>query len=68
MLPFLLVAATAAMAFPTNGDKDAVLVHSKVPHHAGQPVLQPFVSFSIEFAWFPEFAGIICLCCTLLIC
>lgn len=58
MLPLILGAAAAVAALPATGDgADAVLVHGRAPHHAGQPVLHPFVSFSIEFSWFPEFAG-----------
>ncbi|KAF1998084.1 glycoside hydrolase family 79 protein [Amniculicola lignicola CBS 123094] len=33
------------------------IVIAAKPTSAGEPVLQSFVSFSIEFAFFPDFAG-----------
>lgn len=56
LVSLVLGAAAAAAAYPTNSDS-AVSVDRAVPDHAAEPVLQPFVSFSIEFAWFPDFAG-----------
>lgn len=58
-LSLLLAAATAAAPSSNNGGaSSAIAVKSTVPEDAGAPVLRPFVSFSIEFAFFPDFAGI----------
>jgi hypothetical protein len=46
-IPLILSAGVAA----------DITVSRKVPDDAGEPVLQPFVSFSIEFAYFPDYAG-----------
>lgn len=57
-LSLLLAAATAAAPSSNNGGaSSAIAVKSTVPEDAGAPVLRPFVSFSIEFAFFPDFAG-----------
>lgn len=56
-VPLLLSAAVAA-AVPTvteRGSPMSVLKHT--PDTAGAAVLHPFVSFSIEFAFFPDYAG-----------
>lgn len=60
---FILTAALVACsaAIPTNAPsctppKDTVFVPSTPPLHAGLP-LQPFLSYSIEFSSFPDFAG-----------
>jgi hypothetical protein len=56
-VPLLLSAAVAA-AVPTvteRGSPISVLKHA--PDTAGAAVLHPFVSFSIEFAFFPDYAG-----------
>lgn len=60
MIFSLILCATAAVAIPAGGDSPAaqIVVDSTAPNHAGEPVLHPFVSFSIEFAWFPAFAGL----------
>ncbi|TKA76148.1 hypothetical protein B0A49_03722 [Cryomyces minteri] len=39
-----------------RGNTTAITVSGSVPHHAGTP-LEAFVSYSIEFAFFPDFAG-----------
>lgn len=56
LVPVILAAASVAVATPLSSN--AVAVSEKVPADAGPPVLQPFVGFSIEFAFFPDFAGI----------
>ncbi|KAL2012885.1 hypothetical protein VTN00DRAFT_410 [Thermoascus crustaceus] len=57
-LSLLLVAAAAAAPSSSNGGAtSAVAVKSTASEEAGAPVLSPFVSFSIEFAFFPDFAG-----------
>lgn len=55
ILSLILGAATGA-AIPTGGANE-LLVDTMAPSHAGEPILHPFVGFSIEFAWFPAFAG-----------
>lgn len=58
---FLFTAATAAAAAAVIShdvrDSSAITVSKSVPDNAGESVLHPFVSFSIEFAFFPDFAG-----------
>jgi hypothetical protein len=59
------VAASAVLAPATastiphtiRGDSGAIEVNAAVPSNAGIPVLHPFVSFSLEFAFFPDYAG-----------
>ncbi|RAL12296.1 glycosyl hydrolase family 79 C-terminal domain-containing protein [Aspergillus homomorphus CBS 101889] len=41
----------------TNVNTTAIAVSQSVPETAGLPVLHPFVSFSIEFVFFPDYAG-----------
>lgn len=56
----LLLGAAVAAAVPTLVEREAssaVIVTKDVPDTAGAAVLHPFVSFSIEFAFFPDFAG-----------
>ena len=58
-LPLLFV-ATIVAAVPTVYEVDsssAVAVSTVVPEDAGAAILRPFVSFSIEFAFFPDYAG-----------
>jgi hypothetical protein len=57
-VPLLLAAAMAA-AVPTAVERDvsAIAVSREAPQTAGAAVLSPFVSFSIEFSSFPDFAG-----------
>ncbi|RJE21915.1 hypothetical protein PHISCL_05760 [Aspergillus sclerotialis] len=60
MLLLLILCATAASAIPSGGDSPVsshVVAEGISADHAGEPVLHPFVSFSIEFAWFPTYAG-----------
>ncbi|KAJ5111375.1 hypothetical protein N7532_001910 [Penicillium argentinense] len=59
MFIHLLAGAAAAAAVPTAGrDSSPVVdVGKDVPGSAGAAVLHPFVSFSIEFSSFPDFAG-----------
>ena len=57
-VPLLLSAAVAA-AVPAviERDSSSVSVAKDAPDTAGAAVLRPFVSFSIEFAFFPDYAG-----------
>lgn len=59
MLLCLLLGATVATAVPTTAGSDVstISVGEAVPQAAGAAVLSPFVSFSIEFSSFPDFAG-----------
>jgi hypothetical protein len=47
--------AAAATAAATSGDTHVLSVTA--PNTAGPAVLSPFVCFSIEFVYFPDFAG-----------
>lgn len=56
----LLFGAAVVAASPTTVAKDspsAVTISQNAPKDAGAAILRPFVSFSIEFASFPDFAG-----------
>jgi hypothetical protein len=56
----LLLGATIVAAARTNVERDAstvIAVSGRVPQTAGAAILNPFVSFSIEFSSFPDFAG-----------
>jgi hypothetical protein len=59
LMPFMLLFAgatgTALLSTPPNG-RTLVQVPNDPPAGAGVP-LQPFVSYSIEFSSFPDFAG-----------
>ncbi|KAL1849762.1 hypothetical protein Plec18167_008478 [Paecilomyces lecythidis] len=55
LVPLVLAAASIAVATPLSSN--AIVVSENVPTDAGPSVLQPFVSFSIEFAFFPDYAG-----------
>lgn len=61
MIVSLLLGAVAVAAVPTVVARDSssspVAVSSTVPDTAGAAILHPFVSYSIEFAFFPDFAG-----------
>ncbi|KAJ5116011.1 hypothetical protein N7456_000359 [Penicillium angulare] len=61
MLLSLLLGPTIVAAGPTVTTRDssssAVSVSGTVPKDAADAVLRPFVSFSIEFSSFPDFAG-----------
>ncbi|KAJ5917815.1 hypothetical protein N7454_010190 [Penicillium verhagenii] len=60
MFVSLLFGAAVAAAGPTAVARDissAVTVSQSAPEDAGAAILRPFVSFSIEFASFPDFAG-----------
>lgn len=63
LLSLLLGAAHSIAARPTFQDErsisSSITLSASVPDDAALPVLHPFVSFSIEFAFFPDFAGII---------
>lgn len=62
MLVSLFLGAAVATAVPTVVERDsssAVTVTKDAPESAGAAVLHPFVSFSIEFAFFPDFAGML---------
>lgn len=61
MLVSLLFGATAVVAAPTVLERDSsfpIQVSKDAPEGVGAAILQPFVSFSIEFSSFPDFAGI----------
>lgn len=51
------VAAAAALAANPAASLSPIPVQESVPEEAGAAVLQPFVSYSIEFAFFPDYAG-----------
>jgi len=56
----LLFGAAVVAASPTIVARDSsstVTISQNAPEDAGAAVLRPFVSFSIEFASFPDFAG-----------
>ncbi|KAJ5624233.1 hypothetical protein N7510_000542 [Penicillium lagena] len=58
MIVSLLLGAVAVAAVPTGSDSSsAIAVTKDAPQEAGDNILQPFVSFSIEFAFFPDYAG-----------
>lgn len=59
MLFSILFGAATVAAVPTIVERDgsSVQVNKEVPEGAGEAILQPFVSFSIEFSSFPDFAG-----------
>lgn len=61
MLYSLLFGAAVVAASPAvsrdSSSSDVVLVSQSTPDDAGEPILRPFVSFSIEFSSFPDFAG-----------
>ncbi|CAL5866154.1 uncharacterized protein PFLUO_LOCUS361 [Penicillium psychrofluorescens] len=58
MIVSLLLGAAAVAAVPTGRDaSSAIAVTKEAPQEAGDSILQPFVSFSIEFAFFPDYAG-----------
>jgi hypothetical protein len=60
MFVSLLLGAAVVAASPTTGAKyssSAVTISQNTPEDAGAAILRPFVSFSIEFASFPDFAG-----------
>jgi hypothetical protein len=58
MIISLLLGAAAVAAVPTGSDaSSAIAVTKDAPQEAGDSILQPFVSFSIEFAFFPDYAG-----------
>ncbi|RAK86834.1 beta-glucuronidase [Aspergillus costaricaensis CBS 115574] len=62
LLSLLLGAAHSIAARPTFPDDErssssSISLSASVPDDAALPVLHPFVSFSIEFAFFPDFAG-----------
>jgi hypothetical protein len=55
----LVLGAAVAAAVPTTAGRDVspIAVSQEIPQTAGAAVLSPFVSFSIEFSSFPDFAG-----------
>jgi hypothetical protein len=55
MFVSLLFSAAVVVAAPSSS---AISVSKTVPKDAASGVLAPFVSFSIEFSSFPDFAGI----------
>ncbi|KAK5790255.1 hypothetical protein VI817_007542 [Penicillium citrinum] len=57
MFIFLLLGATTVVAALVERGVSPIAVDKDVPESAGAAVLHPFVSFSIEFSSFPDFAG-----------
>jgi hypothetical protein len=55
MFVLLLFSAAVVAAAPSSS---AISVSKRAPEDAASGVLAPFVSFSIEFSSFPDFAGI----------
>jgi hypothetical protein len=55
MIISLLFSVASVVAAPSSS---AISVSNTVPKDAASGVLAPFVSFSIEFSSFPDFAGI----------
>jgi hypothetical protein len=58
MFVSLLFSVAVVAAAPSGTSNSAVSVSKSVPSDAAAGVLAPFVSFSIEFSSFPDFAGI----------
>jgi len=52
-----MLATLAAQWDVVCGNSTSFAVSSSLPSSAGVPVLEAFVSYSIEFAFFPDFAG-----------
>lgn len=50
----LLLSAVSIAALSVS---DAHTIQETVPRDAAPPVFSPFVCFSIEFVFFPDFAG-----------
>ncbi|OOG00165.1 glycoside hydrolase family 79 protein [Aspergillus carbonarius ITEM 5010] len=48
---------TTPTASDRVGSSESISLSASVPEDAGLAVLHPFVSFSIEFAFFPDYAG-----------
>jgi hypothetical protein len=61
LFSLLCTAATAAAAAISHDVRQSspIAVSESVPNNAGDPVLAPFVSYSIEFAFFPDYAGML---------
>ena len=51
------VVRAAPTASDRVGSSESISLSASVPEDAGLAVLHPFVSFSIEFAFFPDYAG-----------
>ena len=41
----------------STGNSNAITISTSPPFKASTPILEAFVSYSIEFAFFPDFAG-----------
>lgn len=52
-----LLAAGIATGAPTSPSRDGITVPLSVPNTAAAPILQPFLGYSIEFFFWPDFAG-----------
>lgn len=59
LVPLLLGATTVVAALVVEREVSPIEVGKDAPENAGAAVLHPFVSFSIEFSSFPDFAGIL---------
>jgi hypothetical protein len=53
-----LLALASSFYFGEYAHASAIQVSSTPPVNASAPLLEAFVSYSIEFAFFPDFAGI----------
>ncbi|KAI5303548.1 hypothetical protein KEM56_007438 [Ascosphaera pollenicola] len=53
----LLLAIGHASGAPTDLSKDGITVPLTVPKNAAAPIFQPFLCYSIEFFFWPDFAG-----------
>jgi hypothetical protein len=54
---FILVVAGVAYAIIASNGASMVVVSRVLPTNASVPVLEAFMSYSIEFSSFPDFAG-----------
>lgn len=57
LLRSLLVATVLSTALSAVAHAQNAIPVNPTPSNAGGPLLQSFVSYSIEFAFFPDYAG-----------
>jgi hypothetical protein len=57
LLFFILAAAGVVCAATASIDTDVITLSKTLPANASVPVLEAFMSYSIEFSSFPDFAG-----------
>ena len=53
----ILISTTHAIIVLASGCGEPIAISSYLSANASAPVLEAFVSFSIELAFFPDFAG-----------